>query len=34
MTTFGEVGSGDELFKHFGFTTENVLKVAREVLDS
>lgn len=34
MTTFGEVGSGDELFKHFGLTTENVLKVAREVLDS
>lgn len=29
---FGEVGSGDELMEHFGFTTENVASVAREVL--
>ena len=34
MSTFGEVGAGGELFDYFGFTTENVVKVAREVLDS
>jgi transketolase len=32
MTTFGESAPADQLFKMFGFTTENVVKVAKEVL--
>ncbi len=32
LERFGEVGSGDDLMEMFGFTTENVAKVAREVL--
>ncbi|MFB9136914.1 transketolase-like TK C-terminal-containing protein, partial [Vibrio olivae] len=32
MTTFGESAPAGELFKLFGFTTENVVKVAKEVL--
>ena len=32
MTTFGESAPAGELFKLFGFTTENVVKVAKEIL--
>ncbi|MDA1064384.1 MAG: transketolase, partial [Proteobacteria bacterium] len=32
MDCFGESAPADELFKHFGFATENVVKVARELL--
>ncbi|MHA2938382.1 transketolase [Vibrio sp. RC27] len=32
MTTFGESAPAGELFKMFGFTTENVVKKAKEVL--
>ena len=32
MTTFGESAPAGELFKQFGFTTENVVAKAREVL--
>ncbi|MFQ3790171.1 transketolase [Halomonas sp. A29] len=32
MTTFGESAPADDLFKHFGFTVENVVKQARELL--
>ncbi|WP_261834441.1 transketolase [Vibrio ishigakensis] len=32
MTTFGESAPADELFKMFGFTTENVVKSAQELL--
>ncbi|OCH62596.1 transketolase [Aliivibrio fischeri] len=32
MTTFGESAPADELFKMFGFTTENVLNTAKELL--
>ncbi|MFB9136075.1 transketolase-like TK C-terminal-containing protein, partial [Vibrio olivae] len=32
MTTFGESAPAGELFKLFGFTTENVVNVAKEVL--
>ena len=32
MTTFGESAPADELFKMFGFTTNNVLNTARELL--
>ena len=31
MTTFGESAPAGELFKHFGFTVENVLKQAHEL---
>ncbi|MDO5048309.1 MAG: transketolase [Actinomycetaceae bacterium] len=34
MDSFGEVGAAGELFEHFGFTAENVVKVAREVLNA
>ena len=33
MTTFGESAPGGELMKHFGFTTENVVNTALELLD-
>jgi transketolase len=33
MTTFGASGKIEDLMKHFGFTPENVAKVARELLD-
>ncbi|WP_415846778.1 transketolase-like TK C-terminal-containing protein, partial [Vibrio aquimaris] len=33
MTTFGESAPAGELFKMFGFTTENVLNTAKELLD-
>ncbi|MDO5721114.1 MAG: transketolase [Actinomycetaceae bacterium] len=33
IESFGEVGSADELFEYFGFTGDNVLKVAKEVLE-
>ncbi|WP_217522488.1 transketolase [Vibrio metschnikovii] len=32
MTTFGESAPADQLFKMFGFTTENVVKTAKELL--
>ncbi|MEZ8196839.1 transketolase [Vibrio cortegadensis] len=32
MTTFGESASAGELFKMFGFSVENVVKVAKDVL--
>ncbi len=32
MTSFGESAPADELFKMFGFTVDNVVKVAKEVL--
>ena len=32
MTTFGESAPAEELFKMFGFTTENVVKTAKELL--
>jgi len=31
MTTFGESAPAGELFKHFGFTVENVIKVVNEL---
>ena len=34
MTGFGESAPGNDLFKHFGFTAENVLDQARAVLGS
>jgi transketolase len=33
LDRFGESGPGDEVMKHFGFTTENVVKVARAILN-
>jgi transketolase len=33
LDRFGESGPGDEVMKHFGFTTENVVKVARGLLN-
>jgi len=32
MTTFGESAPGDKLMAHFGFTADNVVKVAKELL--
>jgi transketolase len=32
LDRFGESGPGDEVMKHFGFTTENVVKVAKALL--
>ncbi|MDJ0862060.1 MAG: transketolase [Gammaproteobacteria bacterium] len=32
MTTFGESAPASELFKHFGFTVENVVKAVEEVI--
>lgn len=32
MTTFGESAPAGELFKHFGFTVDNVVKAVRDVL--
>ena len=32
MTTFGESAPAGELFKHFGFTVENVAKAVEEVI--
>jgi len=32
MTTFGESAPASELFKHFGFTVDNVVSVAKSVL--
>ncbi len=32
MTTFGESAPAGELFKMFGFTTENVVNKAKELL--
>ncbi len=34
MTTFGESAPAGELFREFGFTVENVLEVAAELLDA
>ena len=34
MTTFGESAPAPALFEHFGFTVENVLEVAAELLDA
>ncbi|MEX1221611.1 MAG: transketolase [Idiomarina sp.] len=34
MTTFGESAPAGDLFKHFGFTTDNVVKVAQELLNA
>ena len=33
MTTFGESAPGGKLFEHFGFTVENVVNVASELLE-
>ncbi|KFZ30383.1 transketolase [Pseudidiomarina salinarum] len=33
MDTFGESGPASDVFKHFGFTTDNVVGTARELLD-
>jgi len=32
MTTFGESAPADDLFKHFGFTVENVVKTVKNVI--
>jgi len=32
LDTFGESAPAGELFKHFGFTTENVVKIVKQVL--
>jgi transketolase len=32
MDCFGESGPASELFKHFGFSTDNVVQVAREII--
>ena len=32
LDRFGESAPADELFEHFGFSVENVLKIARETL--
>jgi transketolase len=32
MTTFGESGAINDLFKHFGFTVDNVVAKAKEIL--
>ena len=32
MTTFGESAKGEDLMKHFGFTVENIVKTAEELL--
>ena len=34
MTTFGESAPAGELFKEFGFTVDNILEVADELLDA
>ncbi|WP_417657936.1 transketolase [Pseudidiomarina aestuarii] len=34
MATFGESAPAGDLFKHFGFTPENIVSVARELLDA
>ncbi|RLA03716.1 MAG: transketolase, partial [Gammaproteobacteria bacterium] len=34
MDTFGESAPGNELFEHFGFTIENVVEQAEELLNS
>lgn len=34
MSSFGASGKGEELFKHFGFSVENVVSVARDALKS
>lgn len=33
MTTFGESAPADELFKHFGFTLDNLIELSSELLD-
>jgi len=32
MNTFGESAPADVLFKHFGFTIENVVKTVKSIL--
>jgi transketolase len=32
MTTFGESAPADDLYKHFGFTVDNVVKKAKALL--
>jgi transketolase len=32
MTTFGESAPADELMRHFGFTTDNVVAVVEDIL--
>jgi transketolase len=34
LDRFGESAPAEELFEHFGFTVANVVKIAREVLNS
>lgn len=34
MEEFGASGKGDALFKHFGFSVENIVKVAKDLLKS
>ena len=33
MTTYGESAPAPQLFEHFGFTVENILSVADELLE-
>ena len=33
MTTFGASGKGEDVMKHFGFTVENVVAVAKDLLN-
>jgi transketolase len=32
MTTFGESAPADDLFKHFGFTVDNVVKAVKNII--
>ena len=32
MTTFGESAPAGDLFKHFGFTVDNVVKVVKNII--
>ena len=32
MTTFGESAPASDLFKHFGFTVENVVKIVKSII--
>ena len=34
MSTFGESGPANELFEHFGFTVENIVNTAQELLEA
>jgi transketolase len=32
MTTFGESAPADDLFKHFGFTVDNVMEAVKSII--